>query len=280
MLYLNALENQATNQTGEEFTLCHEGLRNLVELVPSKQLLRQWESKEIDWEEFRERFKAELRDEYSKESKGEKSRLKGLTTYSLENDVILYSPEPPGEQTYRAVLGEVVNIIWQREQRTERVIDLSLTVVTEQELKALEHRITQLESELNALKEQKKCLQAENQNLQREETDLLEKKKQLTAEINEMEDERTRLESEMDELKQHQEILQVQNRDSQQEATDSLSTKKRLDDEIDELIQQKARLEDEIIQLNLKLDNLAQELEKRSQKTDTSKVDLPDFLQQ
>jgi hypothetical protein len=40
MLYLNTLENQATNQTEEVFTLCHEGLRNLVELVPSNTISR------------------------------------------------------------------------------------------------------------------------------------------------------------------------------------------------------------------------------------------------
>jgi uncharacterized protein YeaO (DUF488 family) len=125
MLYLNTLENRDTDETKHKFTICHEkvaGIPNLVELAPSKELLRQWESQELAWEKFREQFMAELRQEFSK---GNKSRLKGLTTFSLENDVTLYSPEPPGEQTYRAVLGEVVNRIWERAKRTERVIELA-----------------------------------------------------------------------------------------------------------------------------------------------------------
>ena len=113
MLYLNSLENRAASETKNQYAICYEsvpGMTNIVELTPSKELLRQWESKIIDWEEFRKGFTAELREEYSK---GDKSRLKGLTKYSLENNVTLHSPEPSGEQTYRAILAEVINLIWQ-----------------------------------------------------------------------------------------------------------------------------------------------------------------------
>jgi hypothetical protein len=43
----------------------------------------------------------------------------------LENDVTLHSPEPSGEQTHRAILEEIVNNIWKREGRTDRVINLA-----------------------------------------------------------------------------------------------------------------------------------------------------------
>jgi hypothetical protein len=63
-----------------------------------------------------------MRAEYRKD---DKSRLKGLAKYSLENDVTLHSPEPSGEQTYRAILEEVISGIWKREGRTEHVINLA-----------------------------------------------------------------------------------------------------------------------------------------------------------
>ena len=46
-----------------------------------------------------------------------------LAAYSLENDVVLYSPESPGEQTYRAVLTEVINNIWEATGEATRAID-------------------------------------------------------------------------------------------------------------------------------------------------------------
>ena len=64
---------------------------------------------------------AEMRAEYRKEE----SQLKKLIQYSLENDVTLHSPEPNGEQTYRAILEEIINNIWKREGRTDRVINLA-----------------------------------------------------------------------------------------------------------------------------------------------------------
>ena len=96
-------------------------MQNITELAPSKELLAQWEAQEIGWEEFREQFTDEMRAEY----RSEQSRLKGLTKYSLENDVTLHSQEPGGEQTYRAVLEEIINNIWQREGRPDRVINLA-----------------------------------------------------------------------------------------------------------------------------------------------------------
>ena len=124
MLYLNSVENAAASKTDKKYAICYEKIptmQNITELGPSKELLTQWESQEIGWEEFRKNFMAEMRAEYRKEE----SRLKKLIQYSLENDVTLHSPEPSGEQTYRAILEEIINIIWGREGRTDRVINLA-----------------------------------------------------------------------------------------------------------------------------------------------------------
>jgi hypothetical protein len=43
----------------------------------------------------------------------------------LENDVTLLSPEPSGEQTYRAILEEIINKIWQKEGVPNQVINLA-----------------------------------------------------------------------------------------------------------------------------------------------------------
>lgn len=124
MLYLNSVENAAASKTEKKYAICHEkipAMQNITELAPSKELLAQWESKEIDWEEFREQFTDEMRAQY----RNGESRLKKLIKYSLENDVTLHSPEPSGEQTYRVILEEIVNNIWKREGRTDRVINLA-----------------------------------------------------------------------------------------------------------------------------------------------------------
>ena len=124
MLYLNSVENAAASKTEKKYAICHEkipAMQNITELAPSKELLAQWESKEIDWEELREQFTDEMRAQY----RNGESRLKKLIKYSLENDVTLHSPEPSGEQTYRAILEEIVNNIWKREGRTDRVINLA-----------------------------------------------------------------------------------------------------------------------------------------------------------
>ncbi len=123
MLYLNSVENAAASKTDKKYAICYEkipAMQNITELAPSKELLTQWRSREIGWEEFRKNFMAEMRAEYRKEE----SKLKHLIQYSLENDITLHSPEPSGEQTYRAILEELINEIWQGEGRTDRVINL------------------------------------------------------------------------------------------------------------------------------------------------------------
>ncbi|MCZ6678489.1 MAG: hypothetical protein O7E52_14720 [Candidatus Poribacteria bacterium] len=125
MLYLNSIENAATSKTERKYAICHEkvpGMQHISELAPPKGLLDQWQSQRMGWDEFREKFTEKMRTEYRKEGK---SRLRGLAKYSLENDVTLHSPEPSGEQTYRAILGEIITGIWKRAGRTERVIDLA-----------------------------------------------------------------------------------------------------------------------------------------------------------
>ena len=94
---------------------------NIPELAPSRELLAQWQSNTIDWEEFRERFTDEMRAEYRREE----SRLRGLITYTLESDVTLHSPEPSGEQTYRAILEGIINAILADTGQTDRVINLA-----------------------------------------------------------------------------------------------------------------------------------------------------------
>ena len=66
-----------------------------------------------------------MRAEYRKKG----SQLKRLMEHSLANDITLHSPEPNGEQTYRAILEEVINSIWQREGRTDRVLNLAVEPV-------------------------------------------------------------------------------------------------------------------------------------------------------
>ena len=100
---------------------------NIPELAPSRELLTQWQSNTIDWEEFRERFTDEMRAEYRKKE----SRLKGLIKYSLENDVTLHSPEPSGEQTYRAILEGIINVIRKSQGQTGHVTDLAREPVEE-----------------------------------------------------------------------------------------------------------------------------------------------------
>lgn len=124
MLYLNSIENAAASKTEQKYAICYEkipAMQNIPELAPSKELLAQWESREIGWDEFYEQFTDEMRSEYYTDE----SRLKKLIKYSLENDLTLHTPEPSGEQTYRAILAEIINNIWQREGRPDRVVDLA-----------------------------------------------------------------------------------------------------------------------------------------------------------
>ena len=123
MLYLDTLDNFGENSTEERFVISHKtvnGLRNILELTPAAELLQRWQAQALAWEEFQQAFKAQLREEYNK---GDKSRLRRLASYCLKNDVVIYSPESSGEQTYRAVLAEVMNSIWERTGEATRVID-------------------------------------------------------------------------------------------------------------------------------------------------------------
>ena len=124
MLYLNSIANVASTITAKKYAICYEkipAMQNIPELAPSKELLAQWESKEIDWRAFRKQFTEELR----AESREQESRLKELMECSLANDVTFHSPEPNGEQTYRTILEETINEIWQREGRTDRALNLA-----------------------------------------------------------------------------------------------------------------------------------------------------------
>ena len=124
MLYLNSVENVTASKTAKKYAICYEkipAMQNMSELAPSKELLAQWESKEIGWEAFRKQFTAGMRAKYRKKG----NQLKKLMEYSLVNDITLHTPEPNAEQTYRAILEEVINNIWQREGRTDRVINLA-----------------------------------------------------------------------------------------------------------------------------------------------------------
>lgn len=123
VLYLDALENEIKSNTPNKFVICHQkvvGIREIPELTPSVPLLRKWESRIIGWDQFQQRFKSELREEYRN---GDTSLLKRLTNYCLKNEVTLYSPEPPGERTYRAILTEVINRIWEQLGEKKRAID-------------------------------------------------------------------------------------------------------------------------------------------------------------
>ena len=128
MLYLNSVENVAASKTAKKYAICYEkipAMQNISELAPSKELLTQWESKEIGWDTFRKQFTAEMRAEYRKKG----SQLKKLMEHSLVNDITLHSPESHGKQTYRTILEEIINNIWQREERIDRVLNLAVEPV-------------------------------------------------------------------------------------------------------------------------------------------------------
>ncbi len=78
MLYLNSVGNATASKTEKRYAICHEKvplMQNITELAPSKELLAQWQSEKIDWEDFWQRFIDEMRAEYRKD---DKSRLKRL----------------------------------------------------------------------------------------------------------------------------------------------------------------------------------------------------------
>ena len=124
MLYLNSVENAAASKIAKKYTICYEkipAMQNITELVRSKELLAQWETKEIGWKAFRKKITNEMRAEYRKT----KSQLKEVMKNSLVNDIALHSPELASEQTYRAILQQFINDIWQGEGRADHVINLA-----------------------------------------------------------------------------------------------------------------------------------------------------------
>ena len=77
MLYLNSLENSAISGQENRFVICHQpvdSMQTIPELAPSQQLLGRWQTKSIEWAEFREQYLQEMREEFL----GEKSRLQGV----------------------------------------------------------------------------------------------------------------------------------------------------------------------------------------------------------
>ena len=166
---------------------------NLPELVPSKELFARWESGAIGWEEFREGFTKEMRTEF----KGAKSKLKGLTDYSLANDVTLLSPEPSGEQTYRAILEEIINQIWEREGVTDRVINLAQRPVEHPQQSELKQALAAKDEKIRSLDDEIKSLQAE---IQKKDTE----NDTLKAQIEQLQEQ---LATHTETIKSHEEIL-------------------------------------------------------------------------
>ncbi len=176
MLYLNSIENAEASPTEKKFAICHEevsAMQNVPELAPSRELLAQWQSNEIDWKEFNKKFREEMRAEYSN---GKESLLKRLAKRSLVNDIALHSPEPSGERTYRAILEEIINIIWKKEGRTERVRNLARESIEESQPQEDITRILEATLlELNLTKDDKTQLLRENDELKRKIDQLKEK---------------------------------------------------------------------------------------------------------
>ena len=198
MLYLNSIENAEASPTDKKYAICHEEISSMLhipELAPSRELLVRWQSNTIDWEEFRDRFTDEMRAEYRKEE----SRLKGLIKYSLENDVTLHSPEPSGEQTYRAILEGIINVICKSQGQTGHVINLasepiedsqpqediaSLFGNTLHELNLIKSDNTRLLIENAELKKDIQSFQTESHNKGKENDELKKRIDQLEEKIN------------------------------------------------------------------------------------------------
>ncbi len=198
MLYLNSIDNAEASPTEKKYAICHEevpSMLNIPELAPSRKLLAQWESKEISWGEFHERFTDEMRAEYRKEE----NRLKGLIKYTLENDVTLHSPEPSGEQTYRAILEGIINALLADKGQTDRVINLARKPVEESqpqedianlfgntlhELNLTKSDNTRLLIENAELKKDVQSFETESHNKGKENDELKKRRDQLEEKIN------------------------------------------------------------------------------------------------
>ncbi|RKY02494.1 hypothetical protein DRP77_07850 [Candidatus Poribacteria bacterium] len=112
MLYLATLSRKEEAK-GLVLTLTRErivGLRNLPDLCPSRRLISRYRSGSISWEEFKEGYLNELREEY----KRSRSRLRGLAEYAAEKDVTLLVPDDDFHVGYLSVLGDAVDAIWRR----------------------------------------------------------------------------------------------------------------------------------------------------------------------
>jgi len=130
MLYLNSISNQQTS-IGKKFTICHEkveGMPNVQQLAPSKELLADFKSQKIGFNEFKKRFFNELRAEYRKPD----SKLKGLAGWGKDNDGTLHSPEENSEGSYRIVLAEAIEGIWKRQGLTQTITDLTVEEESEE----------------------------------------------------------------------------------------------------------------------------------------------------
>ena len=123
MLYINSISNQNAS-IGRKFAICHEkipGIPNVLELTPAREILEAYRAKKISFEEFEKQFKQQMRDEYKKPQ----NRLKGLAEYSIKSDVTLHSPEKNSQNSYRNILAEIINGIWQSLGINQTVIDLT-----------------------------------------------------------------------------------------------------------------------------------------------------------
>ena len=130
MLYLNSLENSALSNPDNRFAICRNTTKDMPtipELAPTEPLYTLWQDKSIAWTEFKDRYLHEMRKEFTNKL----SQLKKIAEYSLKNDVTLHSPEPNGHKTYRSLLGEIIDGIWQKNQQTGQIIDLALAPAVE-----------------------------------------------------------------------------------------------------------------------------------------------------
>ena len=123
MLYLNSVANHEASR-GIKVVLARRrqlGMQCVPELTPSEALQSDFEAGKLSWEEYRERFLAEMRQEFSKPQ----SRLKRLAEFSLVSDVTLHSDASHTAGTFREILAEIVNGIWKRRGSELEVIDLA-----------------------------------------------------------------------------------------------------------------------------------------------------------
>ena len=121
MLYLNSLENSALSNPDNRFAICRNTTKDMPtipELAPTEPLYTLWQDKSIAWTEFKDRYLHEMRKEFTNKL----SQLKRIAEYSFKNDVTLHSPEPNGPNTYRSLLGEIIDGIWQKINKQDKLL--------------------------------------------------------------------------------------------------------------------------------------------------------------